>query len=49
MSKSNDDLGGRIRLLKPADLSASQRRLYKVIGETAVPWANKAGFSGTIG
>ena len=48
MSKSNDDLGGRIRLLKPADLSASQQRLYKVIGETAVPWANKAGFSAQL-
>ena len=48
MSKTHDDLGGRIRLLEPSDLSASQQSLYKVISETAVPWANKSGFAAQL-
>ena len=44
MSKTNDDLGGRIPLSEPGELTASQQSLYKVISETAVPWANASGF-----
>jgi 4-carboxymuconolactone decarboxylase len=44
MSRTNDDLGGRIPLLEPAELTASQQSLYKVIIETAVPWAKASGF-----
>ena len=44
MSKSNDDLGGRIELLAPTRLIASQQDLYKVISETAVPWSKASGF-----
>ncbi|AXC12063.1 hypothetical protein ACPOL_2752 [Acidisarcina polymorpha] len=44
MSKTNDDLGGRIALSEPSGLSASQQSLYKVIDETAVPWADASGF-----
>jgi 4-carboxymuconolactone decarboxylase len=44
MSKTNDDLGGRIPLSKPAELDVSQQSLYKLISETAVPWANASGF-----
>ncbi len=44
MSKSNDDLGGRIELLAPTELTASQQDLYKVISETAVPWSKASGF-----
>jgi 4-carboxymuconolactone decarboxylase len=44
MSKTNDDLGGRIPLSEPAELTVSQQSLYKLISETAVPWANASGF-----
>ncbi len=48
MYSTNDDLGGRIPLVKPADLSASQQSLYKKISETSVPWANASGFVAKI-
>ncbi len=41
---STEDLGGRIPLSEPAALTASQQGIYKVISETAVPWANASGF-----
>ncbi len=44
MSSTDDNLGGRIPLSEPAELTASQQSLYKVISETAVPWANASGF-----
>ena len=44
MSSANDHLGGRIPLSEPAKLTAGQQSLYKVISETAVPWANASGF-----
>ena len=44
MSKSNHDLGGRIELLAPTELTASQQDLYKVISETALPWSKASGF-----
>ena len=44
MSKTIDELGGRIALSEPTGLTASQQSLYKVISETAVPWADASGF-----
>ena len=48
MSNTKDDLGGRIALSEPAALTASQQTLYKVISETAVPWAKASGFVAQI-
>jgi 4-carboxymuconolactone decarboxylase len=42
--KTNDALGGRIALSEPTRLTTSQKSLYKVISETAVPWADASGF-----
>ena len=44
MSGTNDDLGGRIMLSEPTALTPSQQNLYKLINETAVPWATASGF-----
>ena len=44
MSKENDHLGGRIPLSEPAKLTAGQQKLYKMISEHAVPWADASGF-----
>ena len=44
MSRTNDDLGGRIALAEPTALTAGQRSLYERISQTAVPWANASGF-----
>ena len=38
------DLGGRIPLSDPAQLSEDQKSLYKAINENAVPWAEGSGF-----
>ncbi len=48
MSNTKDDLGGRIALSEPAALTVSQQTLYKVISETAVPWAKASGFVAQI-
>ena len=37
-------LGGRIPLLEPGDLSSAQRKVYDLMSETMVPWANTSGF-----
>ncbi|MBB6144419.1 4-carboxymuconolactone decarboxylase [Silvibacterium bohemicum] len=44
MSDSTENLGGRLPLLRPDNLSAAQRQLYSYIDTTLVPWANQAGF-----
>lgn len=41
---SPDSLGGRLALLRPADLAADQRRLYDQLQATELPWAQRAGF-----
>ncbi len=38
------DLGGRLPLLRPEDLTAEQKAVYDLIEQTMVPWAEKAGF-----
>jgi 4-carboxymuconolactone decarboxylase len=40
----NINLGGRLRLLAPAQLTPEQRKLYDDIDSTAVPWAEANGF-----
>ncbi len=44
MTTPDDTLGGRLPLLKPADLDADQRSLYEAMNKTMIPWAKKAGF-----
>lgn len=44
-----DRLGGRLALLRPADLSPDQKRLYDRIGATMVPWADEKGFQAKLG
>lgn len=44
MATSNHSLGGRLDLLQPDDLTADQKKLYKELTATMVPWAKKSGF-----
>ena len=39
-----DDLGGRLDLLSPSELSAEQKRTYDLIDTDFVSWAEKSGF-----
>jgi 4-carboxymuconolactone decarboxylase len=38
------DLGGRLPLLRPEELSSSQRKAYDLIDSKFVPWAETANF-----
>ncbi|RYY13319.1 MAG: carboxymuconolactone decarboxylase family protein [Cytophagaceae bacterium] len=44
MATFEDNLGGRIALLNPDDLSSDQKKLYNQLQDTMVPWAKKSGF-----
>ena len=44
MPKEDTDLGGRIPLSHPAQLTEGQQSLYRTILEGAVPWAESSGF-----
>ncbi len=44
MPAQNENLGGRLPLLDPQDLSGEQKDLYDLINRTMVPWAEKANF-----
>lgn len=44
MATFGDNLGGRLTLLAPDDLSSDQKKLYKQLQSTMVPWAKKSGF-----
>ena len=46
MMASPYSLGGRLALLRPADLSADQRQLYDLLQATELAGAKKAGFEG---
>lgn len=46
MKNSDNNLGGRLALLSPDQLSASQKKLYDQLQETEIPWAKKEGFDG---
>lgn len=41
---SSSELGGRLALLQPADLTPDQRQLYDQLQNTEIPWAEKSGF-----
>lgn len=44
MPDESQHLGGRIALFAPDDLTGQQRKVYDVIDQQMVPWAEKAGF-----
>src|SRR6202790_2528744 len=44
MSEHNDDMGGRLPLADPANLSAAQRELFDKMTSAVVPWADDTGF-----
>jgi 4-carboxymuconolactone decarboxylase len=44
MATFEDNLGGRLALLSPNQLSSDQKKLYSQLQDTMVPWAKKSGF-----
>ncbi len=44
MSSQNENLGGRLPLLDPKELAPDQAKLYKVMDNTLIAWANEFGF-----
>jgi 4-carboxymuconolactone decarboxylase len=44
MASFEDNLGGRLPLLAPADLHSDQKKLYSALQNTMVPMAKAAGF-----
>ena len=44
MSTKSENLGGRLPLLNPEELSGAQKELYDRENTTMVPWAERAGF-----
>ena len=44
MATFEDNLGGRLALLGPDTLDSAQKKLYKQLQDTMVPWAKKSGF-----
>ena len=44
MNDEASSLGGRLPLLKPADLNHEQRKFYDLLNAKTVPWADAAGF-----
>ena len=44
MSNRNENLGGRLPLLDPKGLAPAQAKLYKVMDNTLIAWANQTGF-----
>ncbi len=44
MGDPSQELGGRLKLLEPSELTAEQRRTYDVIAAKMVPWAEASGF-----
>jgi 4-carboxymuconolactone decarboxylase len=47
-ARTTEELGGRLKLLSPSTLNASQRHLYDEMEQTVVPWARAAGFQAQI-
>ncbi len=48
MSNDDTDLGGRLPLLKLADLDAAQHRLHETMNRGMIPWAQKSGFKASL-
>ena len=44
MTGQDEDLGGRLPLLQPDELTTEQRRLYDYLQSSKVPWADRAEF-----
>lgn len=44
MTSPEENLGGRLPLLAPDDLTSDQHKLYSQLKATMVPWAKKSGF-----
>ncbi len=44
MPDEHETLGGRLPLLDPQTLSAEQRKVYDLLNETMLPWADISGF-----
>ena len=44
MDDTSQELGGRLKLLEPSELTAEQRQTYDVIAAKMVPWAKASGF-----
>src|SRR5258708_20006761 len=42
---SDENLGGRLPLLDPKELAPAQAKLYKVMDDTLIAWANQSGFA----
>ncbi len=49
MDTSPDSLGGRLALLRPADLDADQKALHGSMMEKLIPWARESGFRADLG
>jgi 4-carboxymuconolactone decarboxylase len=47
VSATVDDLGGRLTLAEPDSLTGPRRELFDHITATAVPWAQRSGFTAT--
>lgn len=48
MSESSKNLGGRIALYDPQELTAAQQAVYETIDTKMVPWAEAAGFQAKL-
>ena len=48
MPDATQGLGGRTALIGPDELSTAQRKVYSIISEDMVPWAEKAGFTARL-
>src|SRR5260370_39678782 len=44
MSNQDENLGGRLPLLDPKEMAPAQAKLYKVMDNTLIAWANQSGF-----
>src|SRR5260370_7302026 len=44
MWNQNENLGGLLALLDPKELAPAQAKLYKVMDDTMIAWANQSGF-----
>ena len=47
MPDQTENLGGRLPLLDPRELSAGQKNVYDILNKTMIPWTEKSGFQST--
>ena len=48
MSESSQNLGGRVPLFDPQELTPAQQTVYKTVSTMMVPWAEAAGFQAKL-